>query len=209
MGPGRLPSPHTGEYTVYAREAAKTFSLGSHAHTNLSGPVREDYVAIHPIGTPFPCGICGLRPGPPSEGPCGTCPYVGRFPMWHEARLAFGPLKKCRCCQHPVATAFLGAACPDPSDTHPSCRGFEIAQVGHLPFIDRMLRKSGTESSSVVTGATDTEKAAEQTNEPPATHAEKQRGERERERTGRERRRGEAQKRGPQAENNRRTKRIG
>ena len=102
--------------------------------------------------------------------PCGTKPSGLR------------PIEKCRCCQHPVATTFSGAACPDPSDTHPSCRGFEIAHVGLMPFIDRMLRKSRTESSSVVTGATDTEKAAEQTNEPPATHAEKQRAERERER---------------------------
>ena len=120
---------------------------------------------------------------------CGKFSHVARSPS------GLRPIKKCRCCQHPVATTFLGAACPDLSDTHPSCHGFEIAQVGLLPFIDRRLRKSGTESSSVVTGATDTEKAAEQTNEPPATHAEKQRAERERENRGRKEKKSSPEKR--------------
>ena len=36
-------------------------------------------------------------PGPPAEGPCGARPCVGKFPMWHLACLASGPLKRCRC----------------------------------------------------------------------------------------------------------------
>ena len=50
-----------------------------------------------PIRTPFPCGMCGLCPGPPADGPCGARPCVGKFPMWHLACLASSPLKRCRC----------------------------------------------------------------------------------------------------------------
>ena len=63
-----------------------------------------------------------------------------------------------------------------------------------------MLGKSGTESSSVVTGATDTDKAAEQPNEPPATHAEKKRAERERENRVRKEKRRSPEKRTPRRE---------
>ena len=89
-----------------------------------------------PIGMPFTCGMCGLRPGPPAEGPCGTCPCVGKLPMWHLARLASGPFKQCRKIQHPVATTFLGSACPGQLVTRPRWRGLENARVGLLPLIN-------------------------------------------------------------------------
>ena len=51
VGPGRLPS-HTGEYTAYAREAAKTFILGTHAHTYSSRMAGDpsDLDHLSPVG---------------------------------------------------------------------------------------------------------------------------------------------------------------
>ena len=120
---------------VYAREAAKTFSLGTHALLvwPVSGPVRENPVAIHPIGSPFPWEMWAspwttLGRSLWNSSVCGKISRVAR------SASGLRPKEKCRCCQHQVATTFLGAACPDPSDTHPSCRGFDFAQVGLLPI---------------------------------------------------------------------------
>ena len=56
--------------------------------------------------------------------------------MWHLARLASGPFKQCRKIQHPVATTFLGSACPGQLVTRPRWRGLENARVGLLPLIN-------------------------------------------------------------------------
>ena len=61
---------------------------------------------------------------------------VGKLPMWHLVRLASGPFKQCRYIQHPVATTFLGSACPGQLVTHPRWRGLENARVGLLPLIN-------------------------------------------------------------------------
>ena len=36
---------------------------------------------------PDPVGCVGFALDHPAEGPCGTCPCVGKLPMWHLVRL--------------------------------------------------------------------------------------------------------------------------
>ena len=56
--------------------------------------------------------------------------------MWHLAVWPPGPFKQCRKIQHPVATTFLGSACPGQLVTRPRWRGLENARVGLLPLIN-------------------------------------------------------------------------
>ena len=204
VGPGRLPSPHTEEYTVYAREAAKTFSLGSRAHTNFSCMAGVRTSARRLCGCPsdwnaFPLWDMWASPWTTLGRSLWNLSVCGRFPMWHEARLAFGPLKNVVAASIQLPRHSWELHVP----IHPTLIRVVVDLKSPLPFIDRMLRKSGTESSSVVTGATDTEKAAEQADQRTTgnarrkTASRKRERERKRERTGGERRRGEDQKRGP------------
>ena len=91
-----------------------------------------------PKGMPFPCGMCGIYPGPPAEGPCGsgdTARVSARSAMWLVARVAFGP-SNAAISGIKLPRTFLGSACPGQLATHPRWRGLENARVGLLPLIN-------------------------------------------------------------------------
>ena len=92
-GSRALALPTHVECTLTTREKLRRLFVLDFSRTHLtlitalvSKPLRRVYVAILPIGSAFSCGICGLCPGPPAEGPvwnssiCGKLSHVARSP---------------------------------------------------------------------------------------------------------------------------------
>ena len=98
-------------------------------------------MGILPIGSPFPCGMCGLCPGPPAEGPCGrgdTAQCVGKIwsPKPSTWKCKFDPEEKflnsparVKSRSNPVPQRFISSPAREKSKSSPLPRSFSARQL--------------------------------------------------------------------------------